>query len=210
MIKHFGMEKVFFGLLWLSVFSFIAGCQTAPAGKATQSPDKEAAVAAPAENTESSGSAQTAGTTQEASGQGAEAGSEVSVQSTFKKENLCSLLSKKEVGALLRKKMHDPEFFINQCTYKVVQPSALEEFSIEISYDDGSGFEYNRRSGREQGRKIKQVKDIGDAAYFDGGHLNVLKGHVWLIFWTGSTGKHPSEKVMKALAKKAVDRLPEQ
>ncbi|MFZ2196759.1 MAG: hypothetical protein WAV13_03435 [Thermodesulfovibrionales bacterium] len=176
-MKHFGKGKVFFSILWLSVFSFLLGCETIPIREAIQNDDTEP---------------------------------EVSVQSTFKKEDLCSLLSKQEVGALLKKKMEDPEFFINQCTYKVVQPSPLSEFSIEISFDDGSGFNYNKKSGKEQGRKIRDVKGIGDAAYFDGGHLNVIKGHVWLIFWTGSSGKHPEEKVMKALAKKAVDRLPAQ
>ena len=174
-MKYFGMGKVFFSILLLSVFSFIIGCETIPIREATQNDDAE---------------------------------QEVSVQSTFKKEDLCSLLSKQEVGALLKKKMEDPEFFINQCTYKVVQPSALSELSIEISFDDGSGFNYNKKSGRELGRKIREVKGIGDAAYFDGGHFSVIKGNIWLIFWTGSSGKHPSENVIKALAKKAVDRLP--
>jgi hypothetical protein len=207
-MKHFGMVKVFFIVLWLSVSFFIPGCQTVQTREAPQSVDKEQAGPVRSENKVEEVPAQSGDTEQAGSVESVDTEREGSVQSIFKKEELCSLLSKKEVGALLKKKMEDPEFFINQCKYRVVQPSALSEFSIEISYDDGSGFEYNRRSGREQGRKIKQVKDIGDAAYFDGGHLNVLKGHVWLIFWTGSSGKHPSEKVMKALAKKAVDRLP--
>jgi hypothetical protein len=140
--------------------------------------------------------------------QGADTEREASAQSAFNKDNLCSLLSKQEVGALLKKNMEDPEFSINECTYKVVQPSSLKEFSIQISNDDGSGFNYNKESGRDRGRKIRDVKGIGDAAYFDGGHLNVLKGNNWLIFGTASAGQHPSEKVIKALAKKAVDRLP--
>ncbi len=209
-MKYFGMGKVLFSVLWLSVFSFMLSCQTVQTREETRSVDKEQAVSVRADEKEPAAPAQPAITEHETSVQSVDTEQQQSVQSTFKKEDLCSLLSKKEVGALLKKKMEEPEFFINQCKYKVVQPSALKEFSIEISYDDGSGFEYNRRSGREQGRKIRQVKDVGDAAYLDGEHLHVLKGHVWLIFWTGSSGKHPSEKVMKALAKKAVDRLPSQ
>ncbi len=176
-MKRFGMLKVFVGVLLLSVFSLMLGCQTVQTREAAQGADTER---------------------------------EASAQSTFNKDNLCSLLSKQEVGALLKKKIEDPEFSINECTYKVVQPSSLKEFSIQISTDDGSGFNYNKESGKDRGRKIREVKGIGDAAYFDDGHLHVLKGHVWLIFWTGSSGKHPSEKVMKALAKKAADRLPAQ
>ncbi len=206
-MKYFG--KVFFIVLWLYVFSFMPGCKTVQTREETRSVDKEQAVSVPTDKTEPAAPALPADTERETSVQSVDT-EQQPVQSSFKREDLCSLLSKKEVGAILKKKMEEPEFFINQCKYKVVQPSALKEFSIEISYDDGSGFEYNRRSGREQGRKIRQVKDVGDAAYLDGEHLHVLKGHVWLIFWTGSSGKHPSEKVMKALAKRAVDRLPAQ
>ena len=174
-MRHFGMGKVFFGVLWLSVLSFLLGCQTIETREKAQADD---------------------------------AGREASAQSTLSKANLCSLLSKKEVGTLLKKKMADPELSGDDCKYRVAQPSSLTEFSIQMSTDDGSGFNYNKESGRDQGRKIKEVKGIGDAAYFDDSYLHVLKGNVWLIFTTASTGQHPSEKVMKALAKKAVDRLP--
>ncbi len=130
-------------------------------------------------------------------------------QQTFRKDNLCSLLTKEEVGALLKRKMEDPKFFVNECTYKAVQPSPLKEFSIQISTDDGSGFNYNKESGKKQGRKIREVQGIGNAAYFDDSHFNVLKGNNWLTFGTAAnSGDHPSEELIKALAKKAVDRLP--
>lgn len=128
---------------------------------------------------------------------------------TFRKENLCSLLTKEEVGTLLKRKMEDPKFFVNECTYKAVQPSPLIEFSIQISTDDGSGFNYNKESGKKQGRRIREVQGVGNAAYFDDAHFNVLKGNNWLNFGTAaSSGHRPSEEVIKALAKKAVDRLP--
>ena len=134
---------------------------------------------------------------------------ERSSQQTFRKENLCSLLTKEEVGALLKRKMEDPKFFVNECTYKAVQPSPLKEFSISISTDDGSGFNYNKESGKKQGRRIREVQGIGNGAYFDDGHFHVLKGNHWLTFGTAaSSGHHPPEEVIKALAKKAVDRLP--
>ncbi|MDA8434056.1 MAG: hypothetical protein M0Z60_14005 [Nitrospiraceae bacterium] len=140
--------------------------------------------------------------------QGGDKGLEASAQSGFSEENLCSLLTKQEVGALLKKKMADPELSGDDCTYRVAQPSSLTEFRIQMSTDDGSGFNFNRQSGKDEGRKIKEVKGLGDAAYFDDSYLHVLKGNVWLIFMTTGTGQLPSEKVMKALAKKAADRLP--
>ena len=133
-----------------------------------------------------------------------------SSQQSFRKENLCSLLTKEEVGGILKRKMQEPTFFVSECTYKVVQPSPLEAFSIQISTDDGSGFNYNKESGRKQGRRIREVQGIGNAAYFDDAHFHVLKGNNWLTFGTAASSPkdHPSEEVIKALAKKAVDRLP--
>ena len=135
---------------------------------------------------------------------------ERSSQQTFRKQNLCSLLTKEEVGVILKRKMQDPTFFVSECTYKAVQPSPLEEFSIQISTDDGSGFNYNKESGRKQGRRIREVQGIGNAAYFDDAHFHVLKGNNWLTFGTAASSPkdHPSEEVIKVLAKKAVDRLP--
>jgi hypothetical protein len=128
---------------------------------------------------------------------------ERSSQQTFRIENLCSLLTKGGVGALLKRKMEDPKFFVNESTYKAVQPSPLKEFSISISTDDGSGFNYNKESGKKQGRRIREVQGIGKGAYFDDGHFHVLKGNHWLTFGTAaSSGHHPPEEVIKALAKK--------
>ena len=128
---------------------------------------------------------------------------------TFRKERLCSLLTKEEVGAVLNKKVEEPRFFVSECTYKVAQPSPLESFSISISTDDESGFNYNKESGKKMGRRVREVQDIGNSAYFDDGHFHVLKGNHWLTFSTRADfGHHPPEEVIKALAKKAVERLP--
>lgn len=176
-MKPFGMVKVFFRVLWPSVFLFTLSCQTVPSSKPVPS-----------------GQAEQVRTSQQ----------------TFRKENLCSLLTKEEVGAILKRKMEDPKFFVSHCTYKAVQPSPLEEFDIQISTDDGSGFNYNKESGRKQGRRIREVQGIGNAAYFDDASFNVLKGNYWLNFGTAASSPehHPTEEVIKALAKKAVDRLP--
>jgi len=135
---------------------------------------------------------------------------ESSQRQTFRKENLCSLLTKEEVGAVLDRKMEDPKFFVNGCTYKVVQPSPLKEFRIKISTDDGSGFNYNKESAKKQGLRIREVQGIGNGAYFCYGHFNVLKGNKWLTFGTtaSSPQHHPSEELIIVLAKKAADRLP--
>jgi hypothetical protein len=127
---------------------------------------------------------------------------------TYRSEKLCSLLTKEEVGAVLKMKIAEPKFFVNECTYKPAQPSSFVGFNIQISKDDGSEFNYNKESGKKQGRKILEVKGIGDSAYFDDAFLNVLKGNVWLNFSTSSHGRHPSKEAIKTLAKKAVDRLP--
>ena len=176
-MKHFGMVKVFFRVLWPSFFLFALSCQTVPTSKPVPSGQ--------AEQVRNS-------------------------QQTFRKENLCSLLTKEEVGAILKRKMEDPKFFVSHCTYKAVQPSPLEEFDIQISTDDGSGFNYNKESGKKQGRRIREVQGIGHAAYFDDASFNVLKGNYWLNFGTAASSPehHPTEEVIKALAKKAVDRLP--
>lgn len=134
---------------------------------------------------------------------------EHSVQPTFNKEKLCSLLTKEEVGAVLKQKMEEPSFFVRECTYKVAQPSRLKEFSVSISTDDASGFNYNKESGRKQGRRVREVQGIGNSAYFDDAHFHVLKGNSWLTFGSAAEfGHHPSEEMIKTLAKKAVDRLP--
>jgi hypothetical protein len=134
---------------------------------------------------------------------------ERSSQQTFRKENLCSLLTKEEVGAVLKRKMEDPKFFVRTCTYKAVQPSPLKEFSISISTDDGSGFNYNKESAKKEGLRIREVQGIGNGAYFCYGHFHVLKGNHWLTFGTAASSEHhPSEEVIIALAKKAADRLP--
>lgn len=126
---------------------------------------------------------------------------------TYRSEKLCTLLTKEEVGAVLKAKMGEPKFFVNECTFKPAQPSPLISFNIQISTDDGSQFNYNRESGKKQGRRIMDVKGIGDSAYFDDSFLNVLKGNVWLNFSTASHGRHPTKTMIKALAKKAVDRI---
>ncbi len=132
-----------------------------------------------------------------------------SVQPPFNREKLCSLLTKEEVGAVVKQQMEAPKFFVNECTYRAVQPSSLKEFSIQISADDGTGFNYNRESGRKQGRRIREVPGIGKSAYFDDGHFHVLKGNSWLTFGSAAEyGHHPSEEMIKTLAKKAVDKLP--
>jgi hypothetical protein len=134
---------------------------------------------------------------------------ERSVQPTFNREKLCSLLTKEEVGAVLKQKMEEPRFFVRECTYKAVQPSLLKEFSVSISTDDGSGFNYNKESGRKQDRRVREVQGIGNSAYFDDAHFHVLKGNSWLTFGSAAEfGHHPSEEMIKTLAKKAVDRLP--
>ncbi len=130
-------------------------------------------------------------------------------QQTFRKESLCSLLTKEEVGTALKRRVEDPKFFVNECTYKAGQPSPLKEFSIQISTDDGSGFNYNKESGKKQGRRVREVQGIGSSAYFDDAHFHVLKGNSWLTFGSAAeSGHHPSEEMTKTLAKKAVDRLP--
>ena len=124
---------------------------------------------------------------------------------TYRSKKLCTLLTKAEVGAALKIKMAEPEFFVNECTYKPVKSSSsFPGFGIQVSTDDGSGFNYNKESGKKQRRRIIEVKGIGDSAYFDDAFLNVLKGNVWLLF---SAGANPSKEAMKTLAKKAVDRL---
>lgn len=125
----------------------------------------------------------------------------------YRSEKLCALLTKEEVGAVLKTKMAEPKFFANECTFKPAQPSSLISFNIQVSTDDGSQFSYNRESGKKQGRKIVDVRGIGDSAYFDDSFLNVLKGNVWLNFSTASHGRHPTKAAIKALAKKAVDRI---
>jgi hypothetical protein len=97
------------------------------------------------------------------------------VQPAFNRERLCSLLTKEEVGAVLKQRVEEPRFFVNECSYRVIQPSPIKEFSIQISKDDGSGFNHNREFGRRQGRRIKEVQGIGSAAYFDDAHFHVLK-----------------------------------
>jgi hypothetical protein len=126
---------------------------------------------------------------------------------TYRSEKLCTLLTKEEVGSVLKVKMAEPKFFVNECTFKPAQPSSFISFNIQISTDDGSQFNYNKESGRTQGRKIVAVKGIGDSAYFDDSFLNVLKGNVWLNFSTASHGRQPSKAAIKALAKMAVDRI---
>lgn len=125
-------------------------------------------------------------------------------QTSYRSEKLCTLLTKEEVGAVLKMEMAEPKFFVNECTYKPVKSSSFPGFSIQVSTDDGSGFNYNKESGKKQRRRIIEVKGIGDSAYFDDAFLNVLKGNVWLLF---SAGSNPSKEAMKTLAKKAVDRL---
>jgi hypothetical protein len=125
----------------------------------------------------------------------------------YRSEKLCTLLTKEEVGAVLKMQMAEPKFFVNECTFKPAQPSSLISFNIQISTDDGSQFNFNRESGKKQGRKIVDVKGIGDGAYFDDSFLNVLKGNVWLNFSTASHGRHPTKTAIKTLAKKAVDRI---
>jgi len=126
---------------------------------------------------------------------------------TYRSEKLCTLLTKEEVGAALKMKMAEPKFFVNECTFKPAQPSSLISFNIQISTDDGSQFNYNRESGKKQGRKIVDVRGVGDSAYFDDSFLNVLKGNVWLNFSTASHGRHPTKAAIKALARRAVDRI---
>ena len=126
---------------------------------------------------------------------------------TYRSEKLCTLLTKEEVGAALKMKMAEPKFFVNECTFKPAQPSSLISFNIQISTDDGSQFNYNRESGKKQGRKIVDVRGIGDSAYFDDSFLNVLKGNVWLTFSTSSHGRQPTRATMKSLAGKAVERI---
>ena len=125
----------------------------------------------------------------------------------YRSDKLCTLLTKEEVGAVLKTKMAEPKFFVNECTFKPAQPSSLISFSIQISTDDGSQFNYNRESGKKSGRRIVDVRGIGDSAYFDDSFLNVLKGNVWLNFSTASHGRHPTKTAIKALAIKAVDRI---
>ncbi len=130
-------------------------------------------------------------------------------QPAFNREKLCSLLTKEEVGAVLKQQMEAPRFFVNECTYKVVQPSSLKEFSIQISTDDGTGFNYNKESGKRQGRRVREVQGIGSSAYFDDAHFHVLKGNSWLTFGLAQLERQPSsEEMIKTLAKKAADRLP--
>ena len=40
---------------------------------------------------------------------------------TYRSKKLCTLLTKEEVGAALKIKMAEPEFFVNECTYKPVK-----------------------------------------------------------------------------------------
>lgn len=129
-------------------------------------------------------------------------------QPAFNRERLCSLLTKEEVGAVLKQRMEEPRFFVNECSYRVIQPSPIKEFSIQISKDDGSGFNYNRESGKRQGRRITEVQGIGSAAYFDDAHFHVLKGNSWLTFGLATFERNGSDEMIKALAKKAADRLP--
>ncbi len=130
-------------------------------------------------------------------------------QTTFNREKLCSLLTKEEVGAVVKQQMEAPKFFVNECTYRAVQPSSLKGFSIQMSTDDGTGFNYNKESGRKQGRRIREIRGIGSSAYFDDAHFHVLKGNSWLTFGSAAEyGHHPSEEMIKTLAKKAADRLP--
>ncbi len=126
---------------------------------------------------------------------------------TYRSEKLCTLLTKEEVGAALKTKMAEPKFFVNECTFKPAQPSSLISFNIQISADDGSQFNYNRETGRKQGRKIVEVRGIGDSAYFDDSFFNVLKGNVWLNFSTASHGRHPTKTTIKSLARKAIERI---
>ncbi|RPJ06576.1 MAG: hypothetical protein EHM36_06805, partial [Deltaproteobacteria bacterium] len=131
------------------------------------------------------------------------------VRSTFNRERLCSLLTKEEVGAVLKQKMEEPKFFVSECTYRVVQPSPLKAFSIQISTDDGSGFNYNKESGKRQGRRVREVQGIGNGAYFDDAHFHVLKGNAWLTFGLATFERGPSsEEMITNLAKKAADRVP--
>ena len=52
------------------------------------------------------------------------------------------------------------------------------------------------------------MQGIGNSAYFDDAHFHVLKGNSWLTFGSAAEfGHHPSEEMIKTLAKKAVDRL---
>ena len=126
---------------------------------------------------------------------------------TYRSEKLCTLLTKEEVGAALKMKMAEPKYFVNECTFKPAQPSSLISFNIQISTDDGSQFNYNRESGKKQGRKIVDVRGVGDSAYFDDSFLNVLKGNVWLAFSTSSHGRQPTRATMKSLAGKAIERI---
>jgi hypothetical protein len=175
-MKPFGIVRVFFSVLLLSMFCITVSCQTVPDGKP-----------APIVKTEQ----------------------ERSVQPSFNKEKLCSLLTKEEVGAVLKRKMEDPKFFVNECTYKVVQPSPVKEFTIQIETDNGTGFNYNKESGKRQGRRIREVQGIGSSAYFDDPYFHVLKGNSWLTFGLAQFERHPSsEEMIMNLAKKAVDRLP--
>ena len=78
-----------------------------------------------------------------------------------------------------------------------------------LSTDDGTGFSYNKESGRKQGRRVREVQGIGSSAYFDDAHFHVLKGNSWLTFGSAAeSGHHPSEEMIKTLAKIAIDRLP--
>jgi hypothetical protein len=134
---------------------------------------------------------------------------ERSVQPTFNSEKLCSLLTKEEVGAVLKSQMENPKFFVNECTYRAVQPSPIKEFTIQIMADAGSGFNYNKESGKRQGRRIREVQGIGSNAYFDDSYFHVLKGNSWLTFGLAEFERHvSSEGMVMNLAKKAVDRLP--
>ena len=82
------------------------------------------------------------------------------MQPTFNREKLCSLLGEGgSWGWYLKQKMEEPRFFVGECTYKASRAAiSPKEFSVSISTDDGSFFNYNEDPGENRAGGLEKCR----------------------------------------------------
>jgi hypothetical protein len=118
--------------------------------------------------------------------------------------NPCELLSKKEVGAVLKQELEEPKRDDIICTYESVQRSPSVFLNLQLNPVDPAMFMQNRKDFTGKG-SFKPVDGIGDNAYFFNGQLNILAKDRGLSMRI--EGDQPSEDDLLMLAKKAVERI---
>jgi hypothetical protein len=127
-------------------------------------------------------------------------------QQEVKKDLTCTLLSKEEVEAVLKRKFKEPKPDDILCIYETAESSPFISLVVQLNPTEPDIFMKTREDFMKIGTTFKSIDGIGDSAYFYNEQLNVLsKNHELSLRIQGGL---PSEDNFKELAKKAVDRIP--